>query len=216
MGVFGLGSLPARQHARATPSARRRVWFLLLLGMAWPGIAGAEVVNVQEWVIADVATGGMRSSLGTTWGAVTDTVMGGVSRARVGLEEVDGRRCLRLTGEVRLENSGGFVQAGLDLDPDDAPLDASGFTGVRLRVRGNGETYGLHLRTRDLWFPWQSYRASFTAPPAWTEVRLPFAAFTAYRTGKPLDSSRLARLGVFAIGRAFTADICVAEVALYR
>jgi hypothetical protein len=166
-------------------------------------------------MIADVASGGTESSLGTSWRAVTDSVMGGVSRARLALDEVDGRRCLRLTGEVRLENNGGFVQAGLDLDPDGSPLDAAGFTGVRLLVRGNGETYGLHLRTRDLWFPWQSYRASFTAPPVWTEVRLPFASFTAYRTTTRLNAARLGRLGVFGIGRAFTADVCVAEVGLY-
>ena len=26
------------------------------------------------------------------------------------LNEIDGRRCLRLTGDVRLENNGGFIQ----------------------------------------------------------------------------------------------------------
>ncbi len=199
----------------STPRRMLRIGPVLLFLTSWAGVAGAEVTNVREWMIADVASGGTESSFGTTWRAVTDSVMGGVSRAQLALDEVDGRRCLRLTGEVRLENNGGFVQAGLDLDPDGSPLDASGFTGVRLVVRGNGETYGLHLRTRDLWFPWQSYRASFTAPPAWTEVRLPFASFTPYRTTTRLDAARLVRLGVFGIGRAFTADVCVAEVGLY-
>ena len=199
----------------STPGHVGLVGLVLLFLTAWAGVAGAEVANVREWTLADVSSGGTESSLGTTWRSVTDTVMGGVSRAQLALDEIDGRRCLRLTGEVRLENNGGFVQAGLDLDPDGSPLDASGFTGVRLVVRGNGETYGLHMRTRDLWFPWQSYRASFTAPPAWTEVRLPFASFTAYRTTTRLDAARLVRLGVFAIGRAFTADVCVAEVGLY-
>jgi hypothetical protein len=181
-------------------------------GLVTPGAAG----NGEERVIADVAAGGLGSRLGTRWRVVTDTVMGGVSRADLALTEVEGRPCLRLTGDVRLERNGGFVQMGLDLGADGRPLDAAGYAGVALTVRGNGETYGLHLRTEGLWFPWQSYRASFVAGDAWARVRLPFGDFEPYRTGTPLDLARLTRLGVFGIGRAFRADVCVAEVALYR
>lgn len=150
------------------------------------------------------------------WRLVTDQVMGGVSEGHVQAGEARGRPCARLTGEVRLDNRGGFVQMALDLGAGGGALDASQFAGVRLLVYGNGERYGVHLRTADLWLPWQSFRAGFDAPPQWREVRLPFAGFEPYRTGKKLDPSRLVRLGVFAIGRAFRAEVCVAEVALYR
>ena len=81
---------------------------------------------------------------------------------------------------------------------------------------GNGQEYNLHLRTEDVWLPWQAYRASFLAPARWETVRLPFSAFEGYRIGRRLDVEHLERIGLVAIGRAFRADLCIAKVALYR
>jgi hypothetical protein len=157
--------------------------------------------------------GGARPEI--SWRLVTDQVMGGVSQGRLRLETRDGAAGLCLRGDVRLENNGGFVQMARDL-AGGGDLDASDFDGIRLRVYGNGETYGLHLKTADVRFPWQSYRAAFAAPPAWREIRLPFAAFAPHRVDAPLDVRRLRRLGLVAIGRAFAAELCLAEIALYR
>jgi hypothetical protein len=115
---------------------------------------------------------------------------------------------------VSLENNGGFVQAALDLSLDGV-LDARGFAGIELDVRGNGETYNLHLRTADTRIVWQSYRASFRAGPGWERVRLPFGGFEPYRIDCPLDLSTLRRLGLVAIGREMSADLCVARVTFY-
>jgi hypothetical protein len=147
------------------------------------------------------------------WEGTSDQVMRGISRERVRLEEWGGRRWLRLIGEVRLENQGGFIQMGVDLVPGGAPLDLSGYGGVRLVVRGNGERYGCHLRTTDCLRPWQSYRQAFTAPPEPVSVLLPFAGFVSHRVEAALDTRILRRLALVAIGRAFTADLAVAEVA---
>lgn len=38
-------------------------------------------------------------------------------------DEIEGRRCVRLQGKVRLENNGGFIQLALDLQTRGAPLD---------------------------------------------------------------------------------------------
>ena len=149
------------------------------------------------------------------WRLITDGVMGGLSSGRLAPDRVDGRPCIRLQGDVRLENNGGFVQAALALAGTPAE-DASGFAGVLLDVHGNGEAYNLHLRTRDVRLPWQSYRASFTADARWQTLRLPFTGFAAHRIGAPLDLRHLDRLGVVAIGRPFRADLCVGRVALYR
>jgi len=206
--------------------ARRGAWWVLVL-WGFLVMAGADETGVgegtrasggvqSEAIIADVAGDGLASRAGGRWRVVTDRVMGGVSEAELALVAVDDRPCVRLTGDVRLERNGGFVQLALDLGQEARPLDASAYAGVRLLTRGNGETYGVHLRTQDLWFPWQSYRAGFVAGPAWAEVRLPFTEFRPYRTDTPLDPGRLIRLGVFAIGRAFRAEVCVAEVAFYR
>jgi hypothetical protein len=181
-------------------------------------ILGALVVSASAadtLLIDDFAVVGGPSRLGTPWRLVTDGVMGGVSAGGLSLAQIDGRRALCLRGEVRLENNGGFVQAALDLAPE-GDLDASAYSGIRLLVRGNGEAYNLHLKTADLRLPWQSYRSSFQTGPEWREIRLPFGGFEPHRIGVPLNTGHLRSLGLVAIGRAFSAELCVAEIGLYR
>jgi len=166
-------------------------------------------------IIDDRRSGKLDANIGTRWRLMTDTVMGGVSSGRLDPAVVAGRSCLRLTGEVSLENSGGFVQASLDLDPD-GTLDARGYRGIELEVYGNDQDYNLHLRTADTRIVWQSYRAGFHAGPEWRTLRLPFSDFKPYRISQPLDLQTLRRLGVVAIGREMRADVCIGRVALYR
>ena len=163
-------------------------------------------------LVDDRATGTRRAATGTDWELVTDRVMGGVSSGRLAPETIAGRAALRMTGEVRLENNGGFVQMALDLAPGGGPVDASSWAGLALEVRGNGARYGCHLRTADITRPWQSYRAPFEAGPDWQRILLPFTAFEAHRTEAPFDPSRLRRIGLVAIGRAFAADLALARL----
>jgi adhesin HecA-like repeat protein len=168
-------------------------------------------------LIDDFSRGDFVSKLGTQWRAVSDRVMGGVSQASLAYDLVDGKSCLRLTGDVRLDNNGGFIQAALDLAPPGQRLDASGYSGIRVVVRGgNSQQYSLHLRTPDAVCPWQSYRAHFDAGPAWATIDLPFDGFVPYRLEPALDTANLTRLGLVAIGRAFSADLMIARVSLYR
>jgi hypothetical protein len=167
-------------------------------------------------LIDDLMDEGLISTLGTRWRGVSDQVMGGISAASVSLDVMDGRHCLRLTGDVRLENDGGFIQAALDLALPGETLDASGFTGVRIVVRGNGEKYSVHLRTPDNVRPWQSYRARFTAGPCWETIDISFETFVPHRLEAALDRTRLRRIGLVAIGRAFYADLAVCELSFYR
>jgi hypothetical protein len=154
-------------------------------------------------VIDDFTDDGLVSELGTRWRGVNDQVMGGISKAKVSHSVIDGRPSLCMTGDVRLENDGGFIQAALDLAPAGDTIDASGFTSV-------------HLRTPDNVRPWQSYRAHFTAGSDWETMDLPFETFVPYRLEAPLDTTRLRRIGLVAIGRAFYADLAVSELAFYR
>ncbi|GAB4357478.1 MAG: hypothetical protein Kow00114_09040 [Kiloniellaceae bacterium] len=167
-------------------------------------------------LIDDFASADLVSRLGTRWQAVSDQVMGGISEPQLARAESGGRMALHLSGDVRLENNGGFIQAALDLDRAGGCFDASGYSGLRLTVRGNGETYGLHLRSADTQRPWQSYRAGFQATASWQEIVLPFGDFRPHRLEAPLDLTRLRRLGLAAIGRAFHADLWVADLAFYR
>lgn len=186
---------------------------LLVLGCHYPVMQ--LMADQDVLILDDRKSGDLMSGTGKEWYLVTDGVMGGVSDGRLAPVEMEGRPCLRLQGEVRLENNGGFIQAALDV-PDTVLAGITGYTGVSLEVYGNGEQYNLHLRTRDLWLPWQSYRTTFQAVPQWQTLRLPFAEFEPYRTGKALDVGRLKRIGIVAIGRAFNADLCIGKVSLYR
>ena len=167
-------------------------------------------------ILDDFTRDDLISTLGTPWRGFSDQVMGGISQETITLTNIDGRRCLKLTGDVRLENSGGFIQMARNLAPEERTLDASAYTGVLLVARGNGESYGVHLRTPDCIRPWQSYRASFVAGPEWQEIRLPFDRFEPHRLTAPLDVRHLRRLGLVAIGRAFHADLAVSAVGLCR
>lgn len=123
-----------------------------------------------------------------------------------------GRRALRMTGDVRTENIGGFVQIALDLVTGGRPVDAREWATIVITACGPDEIYNLHLRTAALTRPWQSYRHSFVTGPDWRTFRLPFVAFAAHRTTAPLDLSTMRRIGLVAIGRAFLADLAIAEM----
>ena len=101
-------------------------------------------------LIDSVSRDDLVCDLGTRWHGVSDAVMGGVSQAELAVDEQGGRRCLRLRGDVRLDNNGGFIQMALDLAAAGQPIDATAFDGVRLLVRGNDEVdlpgIGRHLR----------------------------------------------------------------------
>ena len=166
-------------------------------------------------IIDDLSRSFPEAATGTRWQMLSDAVMGGVSAGRMTCEQLGGRPAIRMQGAVSLDNNGGFIQIALDLAPDGGAVDAAGFAGIALDVLGNGEAYGVHLRTEDLSRPWQSYRAGFTAGPAWQEVHLPFDSFVPHRTEVLLNLHRLRRIGIVAIGRAFAADVAISNLRFY-
>lgn len=173
-----------------------------------------DTAMATDDIIDDRVSDTLNANRGTVWRLVTDAVMGGVSQGDLRPDRVDSRNCLRLQGAVSTANNGGFVQMVLELGAS-KPFDASHYQGLLLEVSGNGEKYNLHLRTADLWFPWQSYRFSFVAEPDWRQIRVPFSELTAYRTKTRFDPEKLARIGLVAIGREFQADLCLGSIRFY-
>ena len=150
-----------------------------------------------------------------SWRLVTDNVMGGVSRGQLLLDNQDDKACLRLTGQVSTDNNGGFIQAAIDIDSTMAKqLDQ--YDGVWITVKGNAESYNIHFRTTYLWLPWQSYRTSFNTKDQWQTLKLPFSEFDPYKTSSRFKPEKIKRLGMVAIGRDFTADLCIAGAGFYR
>lgn len=175
---------------------------------------GGMNASANNMIIDDRSTGSIISTLGSEWRLFTDQVMGGVSQGSLVLDKHHRRDCLRMKGQVSTQNNGGFVQMALSLNSDKR-FDASAFEGIILEVAGNNEQYNLHLRTTNLWFPWQSYRASFTATKQWQTIKIPFKQFTAYRTLNKFRKDKLERIGLVAIGRQFDADLYVGLVKFY-
>lgn len=166
-------------------------------------------------IIDDLSHSAPQASNGASWQFIADGVMGGVSQGAMDREQVDGREAYRMRGTVSLDNNGGFIQMALDLAPDGSAVDACAFTGLEIDVTGNGETYNLHLRTTDVTRPWQSYRQSFIAGPTWETHRIPFTDFAPHRIESALDVTKLRRIGILAIGRAFAADVSVGGLRFY-
>lgn len=183
-------------------------------------LIGSSPVNSSQkealYLLDDLDSHPAEATVGGSWRLISDQVMGGLSQGALTRSTHQGRSCLRLTGKVSTENSGGFLQMALELDDQAGAFDASGFDGLEIDIAGNGEAYNLHLRTTQLWLPWQSFRVSFTAEETWKTLRLPFEAFSPYRSSSRLDSRRLTRIGLLAIGRDFSADLCLARLLLYR
>ena len=164
---------------------------------------------VTSAIIDDLSREPPIATIGNKWRLFTDKVMGGVSKGTMVRDAIAGRPAIRMRGDVSIENNGGFVQIVLDLSSDGGVVDASRWSGIELDVFGNGDEYGVHLRTDALLRPWQSYRQTFTAYAEWRTARLPFDQFVPYRTDVPLDTRRLRRIGVVAIGRAFAPDLAL-------
>ncbi|MEC4818826.1 MAG: CIA30 family protein [Scytonema sp. PMC 1069.18] len=126
-----------------------------------------------------------------TWGAVDDVVMGGVSQSQIQL--VEGTALF--AGNVSTANSGGF--ASVRTKNFTSPFNLSGYEGVELRLRGDGQRYKFLLRTEAQW-DGVAYSYSFdTEANTWMNVRIPFADLIAVFRAKtikdyqPIDTSKI-------------------------
>lgn len=117
------------------------------------------------------------------WFPVDDRVMGGLSSSRA-QPSVDG---LVFTGDLSLEQNGGF--ASIRTRPRDYAL--AGTRALVLRVRGDGKTYKLGIRTDDA-FDGVQYQTRFhTRADAWEVIRLPIADFEPRFRGRPVSAPPL-------------------------
>ena len=160
----------------------------------------------------------MTADMAPVWRFVTDGVMGGASRGRLEFtRDPDGTDFARMTGTVSTANNGGFIQfrAGVDF----AAIVEGGVdpAGMRLRVRGNGETYFVHLRTRSNRRPWHYFAAPFPSTTDWRDIELPFATFrhSSGLTDTPPLIRDIISIGIVAYGRDHAADLSVAKMTIY-
>ena len=143
------------------------------------------------------------------WAYLADTVMGGVSQG--GAEFAAG--ALRLTGQVSTKNNGGFIQVRTRVNP----IEPKGKTGIKIKVKGNGEIYYLHIRNASSRLPWHYYTARFQTGEKWKEIILPFDEFEKSATLMPrkLKSDTIKTIGLVAYGKDHSADVSIANLEFY-
>ena len=156
------------------------------------------------------------SDSGKYWQYVSDRVMGGVSDGQVNLEQDGEIYYARLTGNVSTRNNGGFIQLRSGISFANSEKDGKNLQGVRLNVRGNGETYEIHITTNDRTYRGDYYSATFKANSDWKMIDLPFNTFERKRSNNTkLDAQNITRLGIVAYGREYVADISVSKIEFY-
>ncbi|MDJ0707561.1 MAG: CIA30 family protein [Leptolyngbyaceae cyanobacterium MO_188.B28] len=133
-------------------------------------------------------------TLGQTWGALDDVVMGGVSASSF---QPSPEGAL-FTGYVSTDNSGGFASVRTrNFEP---PLNLGGYTGIVLSVKGDGQRYKFFVRDSASWDS-MAYAYSFdTVPGQWITVHIPFAEMIpvsrarTVRGAQPLNTTQIASM----------------------
>ncbi|MEY4674738.1 MAG: hypothetical protein RL148_2522 [Planctomycetota bacterium] len=162
---------------------RRTVAFALACA-AFPATASAQAFRLD-----------FKDGIGS-WSTVLDGVMGGLSTGKVSQPEAG---ILRFTGELSLENNGGFSQMRTAVREG----ACSGAEGFVLEVKGDGRTYTFDVRVSNVRMMAGSFQQKFeTKSGEWTEVRLPLEGFGLNVFGRSvanppaLDGAKVESIGV--------------------
>jgi monofunctional biosynthetic peptidoglycan transglycosylase len=128
------------------------------------------------------------------WYTVDDRVMGGVSSSTV---EITDTGILSFSGNMSLENNGGFSSVRSDRNP----IDLTGADGMLLRVMGDGKMYRLRIYSESTGDN-IAYNATFeTTPGNWKLVYIPFSNMVPTYFGyivnvENLNTSRISSIGL--------------------
>ena len=128
------------------------------------------------------------------WRIVNDGVMGGLSQSKLVLSD---RSTAIFQGTVSLENNGGFSSTRTS----PRAYNISGYVGLIVRIKGDGQKYQLRIRTDDR-FDGISYRDHFTSRSGeWMAIRVPFEDFVPVFRGRivkdapPVSPEQIQQIG---------------------
>ena len=162
------------------------------------------------------------------WRFFSDQVMGGISEGQVSLEQDGDKVFIRLYGDVRTANNGGFIQLRTSTSLSNKPLifkklhnskkDGKKIQGIRLKVKGNGEKYHIFIQTTIFYRLPTGYQiATFDTSPDWKIVEIPFNRFKNLKDNKNsnINAKDIKTFGIVAYGRDFKSDLSVSSVEFY-
>jgi hypothetical protein len=174
------------------------------------------VFNTKTFADEETLSYPFNADSGRYWQYVSDRVMGGVSDGQVSLEQDGEMYYARLTGNVSTANNGGFIQLRASVSFTNSEKEGKNLQGVRLNVRGNGETYYIHIRTNESWSPSDYYATTFKADADWKMIDLPFSSFKRrWSKDSVLDPKKIRSFGIVAYGRDHVSDISVSTLEFY-
>ena len=147
------------------------------------------------------------------WEFITDQVMGGVSTGNVSFMTEKGTSYARMTGNVSLENNGGFIQFRRRVT---SHFEKSK-QGLELKLRGNDQQYFVHIRTTGTFLPWQHYHAPFSSNSDWTIVRIPFSMFerSSGFLSKKITAKNIRSIGIVAFGKKHEVQLDVKQISIF-
>lgn len=140
-------------------------------------------------LIADFET----AETSLSWRNVNDSVMGGVSRGGAYVNE---NFHLSFEGVISLENNGGFSSTR----SFGTSFDLSKYTGVEIRVKGDGRKYYFTSRANNpnsrlgFWYPVE------TKEDEWITVKIPFKDFYATSFGRKIPGMNLNAKNITSFG----------------
>jgi hypothetical protein len=154
----------------------------------------------------------------TPWKFITDNVMGGKSTGKMVFITQDKKPSLHMTGSVSSKKKNNFIQVRRPANP--APkkkyFNASDYDGLKLKVKGNSQTYAIHFKTSSTLFPWQHYEATFKTQGIWEEIFIPFKDFKPKSLKRAIKTSKLKTMAIVAANPNMKVDITIDEIAFYH
>ena len=122
-----------------------------------------------------------------TWTVLTDELDGGKSTCRLSIGESGTKKVLRVVGSVNEGFAyGPWAGVSVQWGPRKKRLvDATGFTGLRIRVRGTERPYGLTVH-RAAVKDFNYFNVPVPVKKEWSVVDIPFASLRQVGFGKPV------------------------------
>lgn len=112
------------------------------------------------------------------WRVVDDAVMGGRSSGKIELNK-DGHGVF--TGEVSLENNGGFSSVRHSFEK----MSVKGYSTVYLKIKGDGKDYQFRIKANES--DDHSYIKTFSTSGEWQTIEIPLEEMYPSYRGRKLD-----------------------------
>ena len=147
------------------------------------------------------------------WEFITDQVMGGISDGKVNYITENNKSFARMTGVVRLENNGGFIQIRKKVNN----LINKNSKAIKINARGNNQEYYMHIRTSGTILPWQYYQAPFIVSSDWKTLVLNISDFkrSGIMLSKTINPKNIKSIAIVAYGREHESFIDIDNIIIY-